>query len=203
MGENLAADIYHAAVVISQGGIVAFPTETYYGLAVDPFNATAVERLFRLKKRPSAKPLLTLISEKSQLSKLTPGVPSQYEILMDCFWPGPLTLIFEALSSLSPFVCGHTQTIGARISSHAFATALVAKTGQPVTATSANVSGHPPAVSAAEVARAFGSGLDYVLDGGQTPGGKGSTLIGVSQGKAILIREGVISFSEITQRLHK
>ncbi len=197
------ADITQAAEVIRQGGIVAFPTETYYGLAVDPFNPAAVERLFRLKKRPSAKPLLTLVSEKSQLSSLTPVVPSQYEILIDCFWPGPLTLIFKALSSLSPFVCGLTNTIGARISSNALATALVAEIGQPITATSANVSGHLPAVTAAEVARFFGSGLDYVLDGGQTPGGKGSTLIGMNQGKAILIRDGVISISEITQCLQK
>ena len=190
-------------MVIHQGGVVAFPTETYYGLAVDPFNPDAVERLFHLKQRPLAKPLLTLISEKSQLTRLTPAIPAQYERLMDCFWPGPLTLVFEALSSLSPSVCGGTETIGVRISSHSLATALVVETGQPITATSANVSGCLPAVTAAEVMQAFDVCPDYVLDGGRTPGGKGSTLIGLKRKEPLLIREGVIDFSKITHCLQK
>ncbi|RJX27306.1 MAG: threonylcarbamoyl-AMP synthase [Desulfurivibrio sp.] len=193
------AEIRQALTVIRQGGVVAIPTETYYGLAVDPFNEEAVARLFALKRRPSAKPLLTLIASLRHLETLTPDIPALYLPLLD-FWPGPLTLVFAAHPSLSPLVTGETGTVGARISSHPVAQCLVRELDQPVTATSANISGAPAAVSAAGVRQAFGGQLDFVLDGGTTPGGKGSTLVGLRQGRLALIRAGVISFAEITEK---
>jgi L-threonylcarbamoyladenylate synthase len=193
-------EIRQALAVIRQGGVVAIPTETYYGLAVDPFNEKAVARLFALKKRPSAKPLLTLIAGMSHLALLTPEIPAVYLPLMD-FWPGPLTLVFPAHLSLSPLVTGQTGTVGARISSHPLAHYFVRALDQPVTATSANISGAPAAVTAAEVRQAFGRHLDFVIDGGRTPGGQGSTLVGLREGRLALIREGVISFAEITEKV--
>lgn len=192
-------EIRQALTVIRQGGVVAIPTETYYGLAVDPFNEEAVSRLFTLKKRPSAKPLLTLIANTSHLAMLTPEIPAVYLPLLD-FWPGPLTLVFTALLSLSPLVTGKTGTVGARISSHPLAQCFVRELDQPVTATSANISGVPAAITAAEVRQAFGSQIDFVIDGGRTPGGKGSTLVGLRQGRLALIREGVIRFTEIKKK---
>ncbi|MBI5556069.1 MAG: threonylcarbamoyl-AMP synthase [Deltaproteobacteria bacterium] len=185
-----------AVTIIRQGGVVAIPTETYYGLAVDPFNEDAVARLFTLKKRPSAKPLLTLVACRSHLAMLTPEIPPVYIRLMD-FWPGPLTLVFKAHPALSPRVTGKTGTVGARISSHPLANFLVSRVDQPVTATSANIAGQPAAVTATEVYRAFGPRIDYVVDGGRTPGGKGSTLVGLAAGRLVLIREGVIDFAKI------
>jgi L-threonylcarbamoyladenylate synthase len=193
-------EIRQALAVIRQGGVVAIPTETYYGLAVDPFNEEAVFRLFSLKKRPSAKPLLTLIANMSHLGRLTPEIPAVYLPLFD-FWPGPLTFVFTAHSSLSALVTGKTGTVGARISSHPLAHCFVRELDQPVTATSANISGAPAAVTADEVNQAFGRHIDFVIDGGRTPGGKGSTLVGVREGRLTLIREGVISFAEIKEKV--
>ena len=190
--------IASALAVIGQGGVVAFPTETYYGLAVDPFNEKALSRLFALKKRPASKPVLTLISHQSQLNSLTAEVPELYLPLMS-MWPAPLTLVFKALASLSPLLTGGSGTVAARISSHPLAAMLVARNGQPVTATSANISGHSAAVSASEVYQAFGARIDFILDGGTTPGGKGSTLVGLSQGKLVLVRDGVMEFEKITR----
>ncbi|MBU0964906.1 MAG: threonylcarbamoyl-AMP synthase [Proteobacteria bacterium] len=192
-------EIRQALTVIRQGGVVAIPTETYYGLAVDPFNEEAVSRLFILKKRPSAKPLLTLIANRNHLDALTPEIPPVYLPLLD-FWPGPLTLVFTARSSLSSLVTGKTGTVGARISSHPLAHCFVRELDQPVTATSANISGVPAAITADEVRQAFGSQIDFIIDGGRTPGGKGSTLVGLRQGRLALIREGVISFTEIQEK---
>ncbi|MBI4791439.1 MAG: threonylcarbamoyl-AMP synthase [Deltaproteobacteria bacterium] len=185
--------------VIRRGGVVAIPTETYYGLAVDPFNRDAVARLFALKKRSAAKPLLTLIPGRQHLALLTAAIPPVYPPLMD-FWPGPLTLVFQARLTLSPLVTGGTGTVGARISSHPVAQLLVRALDQPVTATSANISGHAAAVTADEVRAAFGGSIDLVIDGGRTPGGMGSTLVGVRDGRLLLIRAGVIDFEKIKEK---
>jgi len=148
-----------AAQVLRQGGVVAFPTETYYGLAADVGNEYALERIFLLKERQQGKPLLTLIAERAQLSSLTLVIPSPYERLMAAFWPGPLTLLFPARPELSAFLTGGTGTVGARISSHPVAREFVAAFGAPLTATSANRSGMPAACSAEEVRAQLGAGI--------------------------------------------
>lgn len=194
--EFSAERLARAVKVVRQGGVVAFPTETYYGLAVDPFNRGAVERLFSLKQRPKAKPLLLLIDDQLQLGMLARSIPELYAPLMH-FWPGPLTLVFPALSTVPESVTGGTGTVAARISSHSLACQFVHSVGHPLTGTSANLSGSPPCVSADEVRKVFASRIDYVLDGGQTPGGKGSTLVGIKRGQLVLLREGVIAFSRL------
>ena len=189
-----------AAAVLGQGGIVAFPTETFYGLAVDPFNEKALAALFRLKERPSEKPFLVLIQDESQLPTLVRLIPSEYRPLIKAFWPGPLTLVFPALSTLSLALTGPDRTgIGIRISPHPVARAFGQVWGGPLTATSANLSGMPAARTAEEVRRFFGTEVSCILDGGQTPGGMSSTVVGLSQGKLQLIRAGVIAFSSLVQ----
>jgi len=196
--EVAAADLATAVRVIEQGGVVAFPTETYYGLAVDPFNVAALTRLFAIKERPSRKAVLVLIHDREQLPLLVRQVPAAFRPLLDTFWPGPLTLVFPARPELSSLLTGGTGTVGVRVSSHGVATSLVAALGGPVTATSANISGRPPATSAAQVAAQFGAEVDFILDGGETPGGKGSTLVGCGvDGRCLLLRDGVIPFAMV------
>ena len=196
-----AEEINRAAELLRQGGLVAFPTETYYGLAVDPFNDAALKKLFRVKKRSLVKPILVLISRRSQLNVLSAAVPAAAACLMDRFWPGPLTIVLPARSTISPLLTGGTATVGVRHSSHPVALSLVESVGGPVTATSANRSGGLPAVSAEDVRQIFGSETDMILDGGETPGQLGSTLVGFEGGEVRCIREGCIPFSRIIDAL--
>lgn len=193
-----------AASCLEDGGIVAFPTETYYGLAVDPFNPAVLARLFQLKQRAGHKPLLTLIEHQRQLSLLAREVPPVFQRLMDRFWPGPLTLVCRAWPDLPAALTADTGTIGVRIPGHPVARRLVETFGRPITGTSANISGMAAAITVAEVRRQFGDGVDLVLDGGPTPGGKGSTVVGLDEtGVVVLIRDGVIPFSRLAEITYK
>lgn len=187
----------HACAVLRAGGVVAYPTETYYGLAVDPFNRAALSRLFALKRRSADKPVLLIIDHPSQLASLIAEIPPPFPLLMQRFWPGPLTLVFPGLASLPKILTGCCDTIGVRISSHPVAMQLVRAFAQPLTATSANLSGHPPAITASGVREQLGQEVDLILDGGETPGGQGSTLLGYQEGKVCLLRAGVVPFAEI------
>ena len=186
-----------ACTVLRTGGVVAFPTETYYGLAVDPFNQAALTRLFALKGRSPDKPVLLIVDNPSQLETLVAEIPPPFPLLMERFWPGPLTLVFPGAASLPALLTGNLGTIGVRVSSHPVARQLVRAFGRPITATSANLSGHSPAVGVSGVCSQLGLEVEAVLDGGETPGGQGSTLLGYQEGKVYLLRAGVISFVEI------
>jgi L-threonylcarbamoyladenylate synthase len=190
-------DLHQAIEVLDSGGIVAFPTETYYGLAVDPFNQAALSRLFALKRRAPDKPVLVLISDLGQLKDLVVDIPPQYRLLMERLWPGPLTLVFKGLAMIPEMLTGYGGTLGVRISSHPVAQRLAAVAGRPITATSANFSGQPAAVNAEGVTEQLGPDIDFVLDGGETPGGSGSTIIGIEDEQLALIRSGVIPYEDI------
>lgn len=181
-----------AVQYLRQGRIVAFPTETYYGLAVDPQNPQAVDRLYRLKKRDENKPLLLLVSGVDGLQKLISYFPDVFKPLVAQYWPGPLTLIFPAAASIHPAVTAGTGTVGIRISPHEVASALVTAFARAITATSANISGMLPATTAAEVKEMFGENIDYILDGGRTPAGHCSTIVGLENNKLTVIRQGEI-----------
>lgn len=190
-----------ACEILRAGGVVAYPTETYYGLAVDPFNPAALARLFTLKGRSPDKPVLLIIDNSSQLSGLVSEIPPVFTIPMQQFWPGPLTLVFPGAVSLPEMLTGYRGTIGVRVSSHPVARELVRAFGLPVTATSANLSGYPPAITAGGVREQLGGKVDAVIDGGETPGGLGSTLLDCCEGKLRLLRDGAISFSRIKAAL--
>lgn len=191
-----------AVVCLQQGGIVAFPTETYYGLAVDPYNEKALKALFRLKERDLRKPILVLISEVEQLGEVADSVPGLYQPLMENFWPGPLTLIFPGRNNLSPLLTGGTGTVGVRISSHGIATRFCRRWGRAITATSANISGTEPAKNAGEVHAMFGPQVDCIIDGGDAPAKRCSTIVGMREGCLQLIREGQVEFPLILQSLN-
>lgn len=184
-----------AAAHLRRGGIVAFPTETYYGLAVDPDCTSAVNKLFVVKQRIETKPLLLLIAKKEQLADLVEEVPPLYVPLMTAYWPGPLTLVFPAQAHVNRQITGDTGTVGARISPHPLAQQLVQTMGKPITATSANISGRSPARSAAEVVGMLGDLVDYIVDGGPSDGGLCSTVVGIENGRLCLLRRGRIALS--------
>ncbi len=191
MGEVLLEKVERAAAIIKAGGVVAFPTETYYGLAVDPFNEAALAKLYRLKQRKASKPLLTLIAHRRDLGLLVSHVPDAFLPLM-ALWPSPLTLVFPGLLSLPRQLTGGTGTIGVRISSQPLATALIRACGFPLTATSANISGQTACHKPQLVKDQLGDGLDYILDGGATPGGLGSTLVGLDEQRLVVLRDGAL-----------
>lgn len=190
-------EIVRLAGELARGGVVAFPTETFYGLAVNPFIAGALARLFALKQRPPDKPVLVLIDEPARLGELVREVPPLYEVLMARFWPGPLTMIFPGRPGLPEALTDGRGTIGIRLSSQPLACRLATAAGGVISGTSANPGGAPAANTAAEVRAFFPTGLAGILDGGQAPGGHGSTIVACEGGRLRLIRSGAIPFSEI------
>ncbi len=187
-----------AVRVLRAGGVVAFPTETYYGLAVDPFNVRALEGLFALKARPQARPVLVLVRDQGQIPLLASSTPAVYAPLMAQFWPGPLTLVFPARTDLPPQLTAQTRGIGLRRSPHPVALRLLEAFGGPLTATSANRFGEAAASSAQQAAQLFCHGQEgFVLDGGITSGQAGSTVVGMREEGLCCLRQGVIPFAEV------
>jgi L-threonylcarbamoyladenylate synthase len=189
--------IQQATLIIGAGGVVAFPTETVYGLAAMALSEAAIERVYRLKGRARHKPLSILIGDSAQLQHLVKTVPPGARHLMARFWPGALTLIFEAAEHLPRNLTSGSGKVGVRISSHPIAQALVRAVGGPITATSANRSGMPSCSTSAEVLAQFGSELEAVVDGGLTPGTRGSTIADVTTRPPEILRIGAIAVQEV------
>jgi L-threonylcarbamoyladenylate synthase len=189
--------IQKAARIIMQGGVIAFPTETFYGLAADARNEAAIKKIFQVKGREEGNPILLLVAGRSWLSGLVEEVNPQAERLMEKFWPGPLTLVFRASSNVSPLLTANTGKIGIRVSGLAVAQALTRAVGRPITGTSANLSGRPGTSTAEEVAQSLGEKLDAVLDGGKTAGGLGSTVLDVSGSSLRILRDGVVAKKDL------
>jgi L-threonylcarbamoyladenylate synthase len=181
-----------AAKIIERGGIIAFRTDTFYGLGADPLNRTAVQRIKELKGREDAKPILLLISDLSQVARFLVERSHIFNTLAQEHWPGPLTLIGQARAELPQELTAGTGTIGLRLPDDDFVTKIVRACGGALTATSANVSGQPASRSAAEVAGFFPVGIDLILDGGETEVSEASTVVDVSGASARLVREGRI-----------
>ena len=180
-----------ASGCLRSGGLVAYPTESFYGLGADASNQEAIERLFLVKKRPPDRPILVLISSIEMLDRCVDSPPPVAHQLMKEFWPGGLTLVFEAGPMIPSLLTANTGKIGVRLSSHPVATALTRALGAPVTGTSANISGEPACRSGKEVLSALGEGVDIILDGGKTPGGMGSTILDVTADPPQILREGM------------
>jgi L-threonylcarbamoyladenylate synthase len=185
--------------VLTQSGIIAVPTETYYALAAHPFQAEALSRLFALKDRALEKPVLVLVDGQVRLSQVVREVPEVAIRLMAQFWPGPLTLIFPSHPQLPPLLTGGTGTIGVRQPRQGLTCRLITALGHPLTGTSANRAGCPPLVRAVEVAREFGDGVGLILEAGACPGGLPSTIVDVTSSPPRLVRGGAISPAELTK----
>jgi len=196
--DSLQSAIQEAAQVILAGGIVAVPTESFYGLAVHALNENAIERLFAVKQRREDNPVLILIASKESLDSYVMEVSDRARKLMGRFWPGGLTMVFLADPILPPSLTAGTGKIGVRLSSHPVPTELAKVLGAPITGTSANRSGQPGCSTAEEVMEAVGEDIDLILDGGKTTGGKGSTVLDVTVAPPVILREGMVTRQALT-----
>lgn len=187
--------------VIRAGGVIAYPTETFYGLGVDPENPAAVERLFEIKGRSAGQPILLLIRNASEVRKWAADIPVAAEILMKRFWPGPLTLVFNAREDAPKELTAGTGRIGLRVPGNALTLSLLEFLQDSLTGTSANVSGMKSARTAGEAAEAVGNLVDLVLDGGKTPGGMPSTVLDVTEDPPRVVRSGAVTAIEINKHV--
>jgi L-threonylcarbamoyladenylate synthase len=196
VSQDFSEGIDEAKEVLLSGGVVAFPTESFYGLAVNPMDEEAVDKLFRLKQREADQPILLLVPDIKSLDAYVLDVNETARNLVKKHWPGGLTLLFKARPAISPRLTAGTGKIGLRLSSHPMATALARSVNSAITGTSANISGRPPCTSASEVYESFRGGI-LILDGGVTAGGRGSTIMDVSVDPPRIVREGMISALEL------
>ncbi len=185
--------------VLEESGLIALPTESFYGLAADPFDEQALARLWQVKGRSEGKPILVLIGDESQLVPFVRSIPHAAHILMNVFWPGPLTIVFPAAVGLSDAVTAGTGSIGIRLSAWQPLRDLLRRVG-PVTGTSANREGIPPPTTVEEVQDNLGNVLDLIIDAGPTPGGLPSTVNDV-RSPIRIIRDGAIERGVIVAQL--
>ena len=189
--------LYAIANTVSQGGVIAFRTDTFYGLGADPFNRDAVQRIKQLKGREDNKPILIVISDADQVGRFISRRSPNFNRLVKQFWPGALTLIDEAIAEVPEEITAGTQTIGVRLPNDDRVRELVRACGGALTATSANPSQASPATNAQTVREYFGDAIDLIIDDGQAKTDRPSTVINVSSSEPKLLREGVIPWAEI------
>jgi L-threonylcarbamoyladenylate synthase len=182
--------------ILKKGGVVAFPTDTVYGLGADAFNSAAVERVYTIKKRPGHRQFPLLIAEMSRLADLAEPVPDIAWFLAKRFWPGGLTLVLRKRDSRGASVASGV-TIAVRLPNHPVCLTLIEGLGNPLVGTSANISGRPPALTADEVQQQLRGKVDLIIDGGKSPGGKESTVVSVTDNRPAILREGIIPSREI------
>ena len=190
-----------AASVIDAGGVVAFRTDTFYGLGADPFNADALSALKSLKGREGDKPILVVISDATEAERFIANRTRLFEIVSERHWPGALTLVLQARHEVPAELTAGSGTVGVRLPDDEDVRDFVRACGGALTATSANLAGEPPARNAEDVARAFPSGLELIVDAGETRGDKPSTVLDVSGTIPRLIREGAVSRRRLQETL--
>ena len=190
-------EIAAALSVLKQGGVVALPTDTLYGLAADVFNEAALLRVFDLKGRPAELALPVLVADVAQVEKVTRDFPPVARRLAEAFWPGSLTLVLSKAAALSPLLTGGRDTVAVRMPNHWAPLALAAGLGRPITGTSANRSGEPDLPTLSELKATLGNAVDYLISQGPPPQGTPSTIIDLTAIRPSLIREGVIPFAEV------
>ena len=195
--------IEEAATWIRDGGVIAIPTDTLYGIAADPFNPRAVARVFEIKGRDADRALPLVAADLAQVVRDIGSLPHAGQRLATRFWPGPLTLLVTSPPRLAEEVTGGTGRVGVRVPAYAVTRAVCAAVGHPITATSANISGQPPTADPDAVERSLGDRLDYLLDTGGTPGGLPSTIVDVTGGAPRLVRGGAISWEQISACLQQ
>lgn len=189
-----------AAESLRRGGVVAYPTDTLYALAVDPRQDDAVRKLFAIKGRDYAAPIALIAADAVQARQAGVfGIPE--ERMAQRLWPGPLTIVVPAARDLSRLLSGDLATLGVRVPAHAAARALAAVFGSCITATSANFSGQPAAGTPDEVAAAIGDRIDTLLDGGPVPGGPPSTVVQIVGGQPTMHRAGAVSWDRVLESL--
>jgi L-threonylcarbamoyladenylate synthase len=192
----LQREIEKGVQILRKGGVIAFPTDTVYGLGADAFNATAVEKVYEIKDRSRDQGLPLLIADVEQLTSLAEPIPEMAWFFVRRFWPGGLTLVVSR-KDLLPAHLASGPTIAVRMPSHPICLALIKGLGTPITGTSANISGQPAALTADEVERQLQGRIDLVIDGGKCPGGKESTIVDAGHEPPTVLRQGAIPWHDI------
>jgi L-threonylcarbamoyladenylate synthase len=180
-------------IVIDAGGVIAYPTDTFYGLGVDPRNPRAVEKVFAIKGRKADQPILLLLHDRTDVSSWVSEVTPSALQLMARFWPGPLTLVFRAAPHVPPELTAGTGTIGLRVPGNDVTRTLLGSVGHSLTGTSANRSGRPSPRTADEVLQELGDSIDLILDGGPAAEVRPSTVVDVTEEPPRLVRQGVVN----------
>ena len=183
--------------ILEDGGVIAFPTDTYYGLGVNPFNRKGIRRIFEIKSRRANKPLLVLVTSEAQIDQLVQNRSQQANRLIKEFWPAPLTLIFNAVPELPDILTANTGKVGIRLPGNKWTRRLVKAVGCPLTATSANKNNEANLQTAEEVEQTFGTEIDLIIDPGPAPGGKVSTLLDTTVSPPVLVRHGMVTQQDI------
>ncbi len=178
--------------ILAGGGVVALPTETFYGLAGDAFHRQALRRIHSLKRKPAGSPILLLLGDLAQVESVAARLPARFADLAGSFWPGPLTLVIPASRDVPDEVTGGTGTVAVRVPGLALPRHLARELGRPITGPSANRHAEPPCRSAGDVAHVFGEALDAILDGGSTSAGAPSTILDLCGARPRIVREGLL-----------
>ncbi len=189
-------EIKKGVKILQKGGVIAFPTDTVYGLGADAFNSTAVERIYEIKNRPKYQQFPLLIADVKQLDTLAEPIPEIAWFLARRFWPGGLTLVLSKTDSVPAYLASG-PTIAVRIPNHPVCQVLIQHLGNPIIGTSANTSGQPAALTAEEVGQQLGGRIDLIINGGQCPGGKESTIVDITHAPPVILRQGIIPSQEI------
>ncbi|MCP3944751.1 MAG: threonylcarbamoyl-AMP synthase [Desulfobacteraceae bacterium] len=195
--------VIEAGKIICNQGIIIFPTQCLYGIAANALDPEAIQKIFQLKQRSMANPILILIHTQKDLKDLVKKIPDSARILMDRFWPGNLTLVFEAADHISPLLTADTKKIGIRIPGHPLAYALAKQAQGPITGTSANLSGQPGCSSVTKLPRDIIDGADMILDAGTLKGGTGSSIVDVTCNPVRIIRQGAVATDKIHHTLSR
>ena len=199
-GDSLkTGDINTISSILQSGGVLLFPTESFYALGADPRDGRGVSKVFELKDRPLSEPLLVLIDAAKRAALFAESVPPPYRPLIEHFWPGPLTLLFPGRPGLPAGILSAGGGVALRLPGDRLCRAVVAAAGGALTGTSANVSGAPPAADHRRVALAQGRGVDAVVDGGTLRGGEVSTIVGMRGASPVVLRRGAVGEDEIAE----
>ncbi len=199
--ENWDEVLTKAAQTLRAGGLVAFPTDTVYGVGAVVFDEQAVERLYVAKIRDRNKAIPVLLANVRDLDRIAKGVPPAAWQLAGAFWPGPLSIVLERSALVPDAVTAGGPTVAVRVPDHPLALALIERAGAPLATTSANLSGQPSSVTADEVEAALGDAVDLILDGGRCPGGVASTVIDLTVDPPRIVRPGPIRWEDMAPLL--
>ncbi len=199
LSEKLRKQIKKAVDILSKGGVIAFPTDTVYGLGTGIYNQSGIKRIFDIKKRSTGVALPVLLSDVAQLSEVSMTLSAQSWRLIKEFMPGGLTLIVYRSQMVSDLITAGGDTVAVRIPDHPVPRALIKGIGMPIVGTSANISGKPTLISAEDVRRELGNAVDMVIDAEPPPNGKESTVVDMASDIPVVLREGAISRAQIAR----
>lgn len=193
---TLQREIEEGVSILKKGGVIAFPTDTVYGLGADAFNSMAVERIYEIKDRSKSHRFPLLIADVKQLTALAEPIPELAWFLAAHFWPGGVTLVLPRKDSVPTYLASGS-TIAVRAPNHPTCLTLLEHLARPLIGTSANISGQPPALTGDEVRHQLGDRVDLIVDGGRCPGGRESTVLDITQEPPVVLREGIVPSHEI------